>query len=238
MARDRDIAAFDVRAPGYESGWLGRLHHQIADRTADLALTLTPAPRRILDVGCGTGYLLRQLAARCPQAELAGIDPAPAMIEAARAAAADGRLQLVAGTAEDLPWPAGTFDLVVSTTSFDHWADQRAAWRSAPGSWPPAGGSCSPTSSPAWLWPTLIGSRRDKARTTPRATRLLTAAGFQPIQWHDLLRRDHPRRRGTSNLGAQVTTSLTSKEPGRSTRPGRAPVSSPSCWTTVPPTTV
>ena len=70
-----------------KSGWLGRLHHQIADRTADLALTLTPAPRRILDVGCGTGYLLRQLAARCPQAELAGIDPAPAMIEAARAAA-------------------------------------------------------------------------------------------------------------------------------------------------------
>jgi len=29
-------------------------------------------------------------------------------------------------TAERLPWPAATFDLVVSTTSFDHWADQRA----------------------------------------------------------------------------------------------------------------
>ncbi len=83
MARDRDIAAFDARAPGYESGWRGRLHHQIADRTAELALTLTPAPRRILDAGCGTGYLLRQLAVRCPNAELAGIDPAPAMIEAA-----------------------------------------------------------------------------------------------------------------------------------------------------------
>ncbi len=153
MTRDRDIAAFDVRAPGYEDGWLGRLHHQIADRTADLALTLTPAPRRILDVGCGTGYLLRQLAARCPQAELAGIDPAPAMIEAARAAAAGDRLQLVAGTAEELPWPAGTFNLVVSTTSFDHWADQRPAWRSAPGCWPPAGGSCSPTSSPPGCGP-------------------------------------------------------------------------------------
>ena len=186
MTRDRDIAAFDVRAPGYEDGWLGRLHHQIADRTADLALTLTPAPRRILDVGCGTGYLLRQLAARCPQAELAGIDPAPAMIEAARAAAAGDRLQLVAGTAEELPWPAGTFDLVVSTTSFDHWADQRAGLAQcarvlAPGGWLVLTDQFS-----AWLWPTLIGSRRDKARTRRRATRLLTAAGFQPIQWHDL----------------------------------------------------
>ncbi len=186
MTRDRDIAAFDVRAPGYEDGWLGRLHHQIADRTADLALTLTPAPRRILDVGCGTGYLLRQLAARCPQAELAGIDPAPAMIEAARAAAAGDRLQLVAGTAEELPWPAGTFDLVVSTTSFDHWADQRAGLAQcarvlAPGGWLVLTDQFS-----AWLWPTLIGSRRDKARTRRRATRLLTAAGFQPIQWHHL----------------------------------------------------
>lgn len=32
----------------------------------------------------------------------------------------------------------------------------------------------------------MIGSRRHKARTPPRATRLLTAAGFRAIQWHDL----------------------------------------------------
>jgi ubiquinone/menaquinone biosynthesis C-methylase UbiE len=186
VARDRDIAAFDARAPGYESGWRGRLHHQIADRTAELALTLTPAPRRILDVGCGTGYLLRQLAVRCPNAELTGIDPAPAMIEAARAAAGEDRLRLLAGTAEELPWPAGTFDLVVSTTSFDHWADQRAGLAQcarvlAPGGWLVLTDQFS-----AWLSPTLIGSRRHKARTRRRATRLLTAAGFQTIQWHNL----------------------------------------------------
>jgi SAM-dependent methyltransferase len=100
-ARDRDIAAFGERAQRYDQGWRGRLHHQIADRTADLALSRVPAPRRILDVGCGTGYLLGQLASRAPQAEvLAGIDAAPAMIEVARVAAADDRLRFVVGTAE------------------------------------------------------------------------------------------------------------------------------------------
>jgi ubiquinone/menaquinone biosynthesis C-methylase UbiE len=187
MARDRDIAAFDARAPGYDSGWLGRMHHQIADRTADLALTLTPAPRRILDVGCGTGYLLRQLAVRCPQAiELAGIDPAPAMIEAARAAATDSRLRWLPGTAEDLPWPAGTFDLVVSATSFDHWTDQQAGLAQCARVLGPDGWLVLTDQFSAWLGPTLIASRRRKARTRRRATRLLAAAGFQTIRWHDI----------------------------------------------------
>ena len=80
----RDVAAFERRATQYEQGLLGRLHHQIADQTAMLALAASAAPRRVLDIGCGTGYLLRQLARQYPQAtELAGIDPAPSMIEAA-----------------------------------------------------------------------------------------------------------------------------------------------------------
>ena len=187
MTHDRDIAAFDVRADSYESGWPGRLHRQIADRTADLALTLAPAPRRILDVGCGTGYLLRQFAVRCPQAvELAGVDPAPAMIGAARTAGTDGRLRWLEGTAEELPFPEGSFDLVVSTTSFDHWADQVAGLAQcarvlAPGGWLVLTDLFS-----AWLVPTLIASRRRKARTKRRATGLLAAAGFRAVQWHDV----------------------------------------------------
>lgn len=185
MSHDRDIAAFDARAGGYESGWLGRLHKQIADRTADLAVSLAPAPRRVLDVGCGTGYLLRQLAARCPNAvELTGVDPARAMLEAARLAAADGRLRWQHGTAEGLPFPAGSFDLVVSTTSFDHWADQQAGLARCAQVLAPGGVLVLTDQFSAWLIPTLIASRRHKARTKGRATRLLTAAGFLDIQWH------------------------------------------------------
>jgi len=187
MARDRDIAAFDARAGGYETGRRGRMHHQIADRTADLALTLAPAPRRVLDVGCGTGYLLRQLAARCPQAvELVGIDPAPSMITAARAAATDDRLQLLGGHAEELPFATGTFNLVVSSTSFDHWSDQQAGLAQCARVLAPGGCLVLTDLFSAWLLPTLIGGRRHKARTSRRATRLLQAAGFEEIQWHEI----------------------------------------------------
>jgi ubiquinone/menaquinone biosynthesis C-methylase UbiE len=185
MARDRDVAAFGARAQHYDEGWRGQLHHEIADRTADLALACVPAPRRILDVGCGTGYLLGRLGARAPQADaLAGIDAAPAMIETAQGTAADDRLRFLVGTAEQLPWPAGTFDLVVSTTSFDHWADQRAGLAECARVLAPGGCLVLADLFSALLLPTLLAGRRDKARTKGRATRLLTAAGLRSPRWH------------------------------------------------------
>jgi len=99
MAPHRDIDAFHERAQHYEDGWLGRLHLEIADRTVALVLANAAAPTmRVLDVGCGTGYLLRRLAGRCPEAAaLAGVDPAPAMIEVAEAMSCDERLTFSIG---------------------------------------------------------------------------------------------------------------------------------------------
>jgi ubiquinone/menaquinone biosynthesis C-methylase UbiE len=187
MAHDRDVAAFGERAQRYDQGWLGQLHRQIADRTADLALTCVPAPRRILDVGCGTGCLLGRLAARAPQAEtLAGVDAAPAMIAVARGAATDDRLRFVVGTAERLPWPAETFDLVVSTTSFDHWTDQRAGLAQCARVLSPDGCLVLADLFSVLLLPTLLAGRRGKARTKRRAAQLVTAAGLRSAQWHRL----------------------------------------------------
>jgi ubiquinone/menaquinone biosynthesis C-methylase UbiE len=205
MTRDRDVAAFDERARGYDEGRLGQMHHQISDRTADLALTCVPAPGRILDVGCGTGYLLRQLAARVPQAEvLAGIDAAPAMITVASAAAGDDRLRFTVGTAERLPWPAASFDLVVSTTSFDHWADQQAGLAECARVLAPGGCLVLTDLFSLLLLPTLLAGRRDRARTKRRATRLLRAAGFASPQWHRLYE-------GI----IQAVTAVTPEAPGR-----------------------
>jgi ubiquinone/menaquinone biosynthesis C-methylase UbiE len=184
---DRDVAAFDDRAKGYENGWLGKLHRDIADRTAAIALALVPTPSRILDVGCGTGYLLRLLGARCPAAvELVGLDPAPRMIEEAKTRADDDRLTFSIGSSEDLPLPDGTFDLVVSTTSFDHWADQRSGLAECERVMRPGAYLVLADLFSALLVPTLLLDRQGKARTKRRATRLLADVGLRSAEWHDL----------------------------------------------------
>jgi ubiquinone/menaquinone biosynthesis C-methylase UbiE len=188
------VDAFDERSAGYEQGWLGRLHHEIADRTAEVALAVAPSPARILDVGCGTGYLLRLLASRCPEAaELAGVDPAPGMIKVAAAPGAPGapgapagdeRLKFSAGVAEQLPYRDGSFDLVVSATSFDHWSDQLTGLRECHRVLVPGGHLVLVDQFSSWLVPTLILSRSGKARTKRRAGRLVEAAGFGSVAWH------------------------------------------------------
>jgi ubiquinone/menaquinone biosynthesis C-methylase UbiE len=187
MPYDRDVRAFDERAASYELGMLGQLHKDISGRVADLALSVAPAPRRVLDVGSGTGYLLGLLAGRLPEAEeLAGVDPAPAMIAVARDRAADGRLRFTGAAAERLPAADGHYDLVVTATSFDHWADQAAGLAECARVLAPGGHLVLADQFSLLLWPTLLAGRRGKARTRARATRLVTAAGLRSPQWHRL----------------------------------------------------
>jgi SAM-dependent methyltransferase len=62
---------------------------------------------------------------------LVGVDPSDDMIrrarEHARTAGLEDRIEFETVPAESLPFPAGTFDLVLSTLSAHHWADPAAA---------------------------------------------------------------------------------------------------------------
>lgn len=163
------------------------MHRDIASRTVDLALSIDPAPARILDVGCGTGLLLRILAERLPDAErLEGIDAAPGMIEVARSSDDDRRLSYSTGVAERLPFPDASFDLVLSTTSFDHWEDQQAGLAECARVLRDGGHLVFADIFSLWLVPTLLFGHRGRARTRRRATALVEKAGFHGISWHRL----------------------------------------------------
>ena len=99
-----DDFGHSIRTSGERAAW---------DRILDLILAgLTPGDA--LDVGCGTGFLTFELASRGYR--LTGVDFAPAMIAQARQKAAERAVavRFEEADAEQLPFPAASFDLVIS----------------------------------------------------------------------------------------------------------------------------
>lgn len=91
----------------------------------DLAGEQVRVPGAILDVGCGTGRLLRAAQQRFRSARFDGVDASPEMVRQAISILPDGSpIRIQQATAEDLPFPDHVFDLAFSTMTFHHWADQ------------------------------------------------------------------------------------------------------------------
>lgn len=113
-------------AETYDRHWLQRFVFEPVQRTVlDLAAASVPRPAAILDVGCGTGRLLRQAEQRFPNARLIGVDAATEMVKKAQASVPDGSdVRFEEAVAENLPFPDAQFDLVFSTLTFHHWQDQ------------------------------------------------------------------------------------------------------------------
>jgi ubiquinone/menaquinone biosynthesis C-methylase UbiE len=169
--RDQDVGSFDRRAGSYERDWRSEFHTRVVATAAGVALAALPDPVAVLDVGCGTGALLRTLADRLPAGvALAGVDPAPAMLEVGRAGLGRrSRVWLARAIAERLPFQDASFDLVVTTVSFAHWADQPAGLTEIARVLRPAGRLVLiDLFAIGWLRPlTALGRRRDRIHTPP-----------------------------------------------------------------------
>lgn len=187
MRRDRDVEAFEQRAAGYERGVRGDLHREIVVRAIDLALRVEADPEAVLDVGCGTGQLLRGLSQRrAGRTRVVGVDPAPSMLETARVTEGAGGIALCLATAERLPFLEAAFDLVLTTTSFDHWADQRAGLGECHRVLRPGGHLLLADVFSPWLAVSGTVARRERARTRRRASALLRSCGFVSLRWQRL----------------------------------------------------
>jgi SAM-dependent methyltransferase len=80
-----------------------------------------PAGARVVEIGCGTGAVIRRLADRPEVGEAIGIDPSPVFVAKARELAADrGNLILEEGDARSLRFPDASFDAVVAHTTLCH----------------------------------------------------------------------------------------------------------------------
>ncbi len=120
-----DVQSFERRSRTYEKSLSQFLFFDGFHR---IALNTVPKqfhPQSLLDIGCGTGRLLRMAASRWPAARLTGIDPAGGMLRQARRLTPGATFHT--GMAEALPLSDASFDLCLSTISFHHWQDQPLA---------------------------------------------------------------------------------------------------------------
>ncbi len=74
----------------------------------------------VLDIGCGTGALLKTIHERTKDARLFGVDLSEQMIQVAQANLGD-TAELRVSDSETLPFPNEAFDLVMCTFSFHHY---------------------------------------------------------------------------------------------------------------------
>jgi ubiquinone/menaquinone biosynthesis C-methylase UbiE len=128
VTTNADIKRFDRWAATYDQSiaqrwFFGPVHAKMLDL---LVRELQKSqPSCILDVGCGTGRLLRAASVFWPKAQLFGVDPATQMISEATRLNPKATFKLA--PAETLPFPDQSMDMVLTSISFHHWVDHQRA---------------------------------------------------------------------------------------------------------------
>ena len=126
--RDRETAEGNPRRPEGAAGraMLTRMNESHAKLTAWGLSLLSFVPNdTVLDVGCGGGNTLARMAERVTEGHLVGIDYSETSVEASRAfnsmLVAAGRMEILPGSVESLPFSDAHFDKVVTVESFYFW---------------------------------------------------------------------------------------------------------------------
>jgi arsenite methyltransferase len=85
---------------------------------------------RVLDVGCGSGWLCRRIARLVPEGRVVGIDIAPEMVRRAREASRKyANLNFMEGAADSIPCGGGSFSKIISVESAYYWPEPAASVR-------------------------------------------------------------------------------------------------------------
>jgi len=144
--------------------------------------------RDILDLGCGTGRFTQALAEKF-DARVFGIDPSMKMLSQAQAKRTDNRVAYALGTAEAIPLPAATVDMVFISMVFHHFTDRQRAAEECRRALRDNGRVFLRTSCPENIalypyvpfFPSTLAVLKDRLPSLDDQSRAFEAAAFRPI---------------------------------------------------------
>lgn len=112
---------FDKRAEKYDEGFEGKA----SEKFYSLVTTYVELRKgyRILDVGCGTGTILKRFSKKC-NVECHGIDVEEEMLQEARAKCPQMDIQLC--SCDATPYEDEYFDVIVACMAYHHFPDREA----------------------------------------------------------------------------------------------------------------
>lgn len=116
--KEKSKAAFNQQAATYDTDMKGQharsLYPILLDRLSHISY------HSALDLGCGTGEMIKQILQADNCKELYGIDLSEEMLAVAKNKLPD-QVKLLLGDSESLPFPDNFFDVVYCNDSFHHY---------------------------------------------------------------------------------------------------------------------
>ena len=120
--KEKSKAAFNQQAATYDTDMKGQharsLYPILLDRLSHISY------HSALDLGCGTGEMMKQILQTDNCKELYGIDLSEEMLAVAKSKLPD-QVKLLLGDSESLPFPDNFFDVVYCNDSFHHYPAPR-----------------------------------------------------------------------------------------------------------------
>lgn len=113
----------DQMATWYVEKWG---EHAMHDKIVELAQIANDKPLTVLDIGCGSGPVVRRVAEHLNGGEVIGVDPTEKMIEYANALTKSNdkvKIRYAQTGAEQLPVDDNAVDITVAINSLHHWQD-------------------------------------------------------------------------------------------------------------------
>lgn len=120
---DPVAAEYARLASDYDKRW--RFYNEATIRETVARLHL-PRKGRLLDLGCGTGNLIKRIQEEWSGINVVGVDLSSEMLQVARGKVGSATL-LIASRAQLLPFRQSTFDVIVSCSAFHFWRQPQQA---------------------------------------------------------------------------------------------------------------